>query len=123
MQEAVGQPVDDGFGVAGFLGAAGENLEFELRILGADDEGEACAAFLGALELLADFGVPHREVGGNARAAESSDEAKGDGVSESTVATRIFRLRMSPRVEISAGMSKKSRRHSRYVSSSTGNDP
>src|SRR5580765_3808856 len=54
---------------------------------------------------------------------KSSDAAKGDGFSESTTAVRIARLRTSVNVDTSAGMSKKSLRHSLYVSSRTGKDP
>src|SRR6185437_13344745 len=51
-----------------------------------------------------------------------SDEAKGDGVRESTGVTRMRRdsTRWSTRAR--EGRSKTSRRHSRYVSSTMGND-
>ena len=48
LKKAVGEPIDGGFGVAGLLGPAGEDLELEFGIFGADDEGEAGSGFLRA---------------------------------------------------------------------------
>ena len=47
--------------------------------------------------------------------------ANGEGVRESTVWIRICRCEIACRISRSAGMSKTSRRHSRYASSSMGN--
>src|ERR1019366_3457293 len=51
-----------------------------------------------------------------------SDEAKGDGTRESHGVTRIRRASTRWRISARDGRSKTSRRHSRYVSSTIGND-
>ena len=52
-----------------------------------------------------------------------SEDANGDGVFESTVTTRMSRLRMPRSTSMSAGMSNTSCRHSRYASRMIGNEP
>ena len=54
---------------------------------------------------------------------KANDDANGDGADVSTDTTRTLRDAMSAISWCSAGRSKTSRRHSRYVSSRIGNEP